>query len=58
MTQDAHVKIVRETGRSTNKKQHAVSCEYIHTVVNGRQLTVYRAVAECRELCDHNGKPQ
>jgi len=40
MTQDAHSKIVRKTGRSTNKKQHAVECKYIHTVVNGRQWTV------------------
>jgi hypothetical protein len=27
MTQDAHLKIVRKTGSSINKKQHAVGCE-------------------------------
>jgi hypothetical protein len=29
MTQDAHLKIIRKTGSSKNKKQHAVGCEYI-----------------------------
>jgi seryl-tRNA(Sec) selenium transferase len=40
MTEDAHLKIVRNTGSSTNRKQHAVGCEYLHTAVNSRQLTV------------------
>jgi len=40
MTEDAHLNIVRKTGSSTNKKQHAVGCGYLDTVVNGRQLTV------------------
>jgi seryl-tRNA(Sec) selenium transferase len=40
MTEDAHLKMVRKTGRSTNKKQHAVGCEYLHTAVSSRQLTV------------------
>jgi hypothetical protein len=40
MTEDAHLKIIRKTGRSMNKKQHAVGCEYLHTAVNSRQLTV------------------
>jgi hypothetical protein len=39
MTKDAHLKIVRKTGSSTNKKQHAVGCEHLHTAVNGGQLT-------------------
>jgi len=39
MTQDAHLKIVRKTGSSKNKKQHAVGCEYILMVANGGQLT-------------------
>ena len=39
MTQDAHLKIVRKTGSSKNKKQHAVGCEYILIVANGGQLT-------------------
>jgi len=43
MTLDAHLKIICNTGSSTNKKQHAVGGEYIHTVVTGRQLTVYHA---------------
>jgi len=38
MTQDAHLKIVRKTGSSTNKKQHAIGCEYVHIMVDGRQL--------------------
>jgi len=40
MTQDAHLKIVRKTGSSKNKKQHAVGCEYILIVANSGQLTV------------------
>jgi hypothetical protein len=40
MTQDAHLKIVRKTGSSKNKKQHAAGCKYIHIVANGGQLTV------------------
>jgi len=39
MTQDEHLRIVCKTGSSMNKKQHAVGCEYVHTVVNGRQWT-------------------
>ena len=38
MTQDAHLQIVRKTGSSTNKKQHAIGCEYVHNMVDGRQL--------------------
>jgi len=37
MPQDAHLNIVRKTECSTNKMWHAVGCECIHTVVNGRQ---------------------
>jgi len=40
MTQEAHLKIVRKTGSSKNKKQHAVGCENIHIQANGGQLTV------------------
>jgi hypothetical protein len=40
MTDDTHLNIVRKTGSSTAKKQHAVGCEYLHTTVNSRQLTV------------------
>jgi len=39
MTQDAHFKIVRKTGSSKSKKQHAVGCRYILIVANGGQLT-------------------
>jgi len=39
ITQDAHLKIVRKTGSSENKKQHAVGCRYILIVANGGQLT-------------------
>jgi len=40
ITQDAHLKIVHDTRSSKNKMQHAIGCEYIHTVVNGGQFTV------------------
>jgi hypothetical protein len=40
MTEDAHLNIVHNTGSSKNKKQLAVDCEYLHTGVNSRQLTV------------------
>jgi len=40
MTQDAHLKIVRKTGRRRNKKQHAVGCEYIHIDAIGGQFSV------------------
>jgi len=40
MTQDAHLKIVRQTGSRRKKKQHAVGCEYIHIDALGGQLTV------------------
>jgi len=39
MTQDAHLKVVRKTGSSKIKKQHAVGCEYIMMVANSGQLT-------------------
>jgi len=52
MTQDAHLKIVGKTGTSTNKKQLAVGWEYIHTVVNGRQIAVCHTVGVLRELRD------
>jgi len=39
MTQDAQLKIVRKTGSSKNKKQHAVGCRYILIVENGGQLS-------------------
>jgi len=39
MTQDAHLKIVRKTGSSKHKKQHAVGCKNILIVANGGQLT-------------------
>jgi len=38
MTQDAHLKIVRKTGSSTNKMQHAIGCENVHIMEDGRQL--------------------
>jgi hypothetical protein len=38
MTQDANLKIVRKTGSSKNKKQHAVGYEYIHMEANGGGL--------------------
>jgi len=52
MTQDAHFTIVRTTGSSKKKTQHAVGYEYIHMEVNGRQLTVQCMASVCRELCD------
>ena len=40
MTQDAHLKIVRKSRSSNNKKQHAIECESIHIDVDDGQLTV------------------
>jgi hypothetical protein len=40
MTKDADLKTVSKTASSTNKKQHAVGCDYHHSMVNGHQLTV------------------
>jgi len=62
MTQNAHWKIVCKTGSSKNRKHHAIGCGYIHTVVNCRQLTVWRTAGVRRALCDQlitalNGKP-
>ena len=62
MTHDTHLELVRKTGSSANQEQHAVGCEYLHTVVNGRQLTVYHAAGIHREQRDqfvaaYNGKP-
>jgi len=62
MTQDALPKIVRKTGSSKKKKQHAVGCKYMYIVVNGHQLTVYLNAGVRRELRNQfiaasNGKP-
>jgi len=62
MTQDAHLKIVRKTGSSKNKKQLAVGCEYIHIEANGGQLTIKHTAGVHRELrnefiATRNGKP-
>jgi hypothetical protein len=40
-TQHVHLKIICKTGSNTNKKLHAVACEYSHGLDNGRQLMVY-----------------
>jgi hypothetical protein len=37
MTQDAHLKIIRKTGSSKNRKQLAVGFKYIRMVTNGGQ---------------------
>jgi len=50
ITQDGHLKIIRKTGSSTNMKQHAVGCEYLHTMVNSGQLTVKQTASLLREL--------
>jgi len=62
ITQDAHLKIVRKTGSSKNKKQHAAGCEYIHIEAEGGQLTIQRTAGVHRELCNkfiaaRSGKP-
>jgi hypothetical protein len=61
MTEDAHLTIVRKTGSSKNTKQPASGCQYINTVVNGRQITVYHTAGDSTELRDQfnaawNGK--
>jgi hypothetical protein len=40
MTQDAHLKKVRKTGSSKNKKQHAIGCGSMHICVNDGQLKI------------------
>jgi hypothetical protein len=40
LTQDAYLKLVRNSTSSKNKQQHAVGCKYMHIVVNGHQLTI------------------
>jgi len=40
MTHFEHFKIIHKSGSSEKKRQHAIGCEYIHTMVNSRQLTV------------------
>jgi hypothetical protein len=40
MTENANLKTVTMTGSGKNKKQHAVGCEYINTVVKGGQSTM------------------
>jgi len=52
LTQDAHFKIVHKTRSSKNKNQQAIGYEYIHTVVNGHQVTIKCAVGVHRELRD------
>jgi hypothetical protein len=38
VTQDANLKIVKKTESSKNKNQHAIQCEYFHSVVNSGQI--------------------
>jgi len=62
MTEDAYLIIICKTGSSRNKKQHAVGCEYNHTVVHSRQLTVKYIVGVRWEPWDqcidaHNRNP-
>jgi len=40
MTQDSHLKMVRKSGSSKNKKQHVIGCESIHIDVDDSQPTV------------------
>jgi len=39
-SQDAHLKIVCKTWCSKKKKQHAIGCDNVHTVLNGGQMTL------------------
>ena len=39
MTQDPHLKLVRETGRTKHNKKHAIGCELIQLNVHDSQLT-------------------
>ena len=62
MAQDAHLKIVRQTGRSNCSNQHAIRCEYLHVDVDSGQLRMQFTDGVQRELCDWfiaacNGKP-
>jgi len=62
MTQDAHLKIVCNTGSSMNTMQYVIGCDYIHTMINSHQITLWCRVGVSRELrkqfiAAHNGKP-
>jgi len=62
MTQDAHFKMLCKTRSSKNKRRHAIGYEYIQLMVNGYQLTRFRAAGMLRELRDEfiaarNGTP-
>jgi len=61
ITQDAHFEFVHKTRMSKNTTQDAIGCEYIHSVVTGRQLTVERTACTGRDqpdqiIADRNGK--
>ena len=60
--QDTHFKMVRHTGRSYNRKQHTIGCEYLHIDVERSQIMIWYTAEVRRELgaqfiAAHNGKP-
>jgi hypothetical protein len=52
MTQDAHLKIIRDTTSSKNKKQLPVGCDCINIKVNGWRFIELPTAGVCRKL--HN----
>jgi len=62
MNQNPTLTIDVWTESSTNKKQHGIGCEYIHSEVDGSQVTIKSPAAVCGALHDRfvaarNGKP-
>ena len=52
MTQDAHLRLVCDTGSSKNKKQHALGCEWINIEIDSHHLMIYCTAGGHRELCE------
>ena len=62
MTLDAHLKVVRKSRNSKDRKQQAIGCDCCRIEVDSRQLTMEHTAGVWRELCDQfmaacNGKP-
>jgi len=61
-TLDTQLNTVHKTGSSKNKKLHMIGCEDCGIKVDERQLIIWHAAVECRELRDQfpaarNGEP-
>ena len=62
MAQNSHFETVRITGRSNNRTQHAIGCEYLNIDLEAGQLKIQCTAGVRSELRDQflatcNGKP-